>query len=461
MLNRQALWTRLVEKHQSRNPRSLIHSQEASQFQIRGGSHNLRLFEPFPFFDEECSGSKVVDLDGNVYVDFWQGHYTNILGHNPPEVVEPLIRELQRGRGLQTGFPGSLQLELAKKISLRTGAERIRFTTSGSLATLYSVMLSRAFTKRSLVLKVGGGWHGSQPYLLKGVTAYTDGLGLVESSGLHSSISEEILTTQFNNTAQLEEVFEEFGEQIACFIMEPFIGEGGFLFAAEDYLKRARELTHDWGALLVLDEIIAGFRFCPSSLASLYGIQPDLSTFGKVLGGGMPLTAVAGRADVLELANTSLGHPKQVKFEGGTYAGHPASVLAAITLLDYLSAHADEIYPKIHQLAERARNQIPGIFERAGIRSVVTGGPSGPVSQSSMAVIHFPTQDDTPVSSPEVVWNPETCDVEMREKILRLALANEGFHVVHGFGSISTRHTEEEVDSFLSAVEAAATEIAG
>ena len=460
-MDRQALWTRLVEKHESRAPKSRTHSQEASRFQVRGGSHNLRLFEPFPFFDEQCSGSKVVDLDGNVYVDFWQGHYANILGHNPPEVIEPLIRELRGGRGLQTGFPGSLQLELAKKLSLRTGAERVRFTTSGSLATLYSVMLSRAFTKRSLVLKIGGGWHGAQPYLLKGVTAYTDGLGQVESSGLHPSISEETLTTKFNDTAQLEQVFQEFGEQIACFILEPFMGEGGFLFADEDYLERARELTSEWGALLILDEIIAGFRFCPSSLASLYGIQPDLSTFGKVLGGGMPLTAVAGRADVLELANTNQGHPKQVKFEGGTYSGHPASVLAAIALLDYLSEHSDEIYPRIHRLAERARSQIPGIFERAGIRSVVTGGPSGPVSQSSMAVIHFPTREDTPISSPEIVWNPETSDVQLREKILRLALANEGFHVVHGFGSVSTRHTEEEVDAFLSAVETVATQIAG
>ncbi len=460
-MDRQALWTRLVEKYESRAPKSRTHSQEASRFQVRGGSHNLRLFEPFPFFDEQCSGSKVVDLDGNVYVDFWQGHYANILGHNPPEVIEPLIRELRGGRGLQTGFPGSLQLELAKKLSLRTGAERVRFTTSGSLATLYSVMLSRAFTKRSLVLKIGGGWHGAQPYLLKGVTAYTDGLGQVESSGLHPSISEETLTTKFNDTAQLEQVFQEFGEQIACFILEPFMGEGGFLFADEDYLERARELTSEWGALLILDEIIAGFRFCPSSLASLYGIQPDLSTFGKVLGGGMPLTAVAGRADVLELANTNQGHPKQVKFEGGTYSGHPASVLAAIALLDYLSEHSDEIYPRIHRLAERARSQIPGIFERAGIRSVVTGGPSGPVSQSSMAVIHFPIQEDTPISSPEVVWNPETSDVQLREKILRLALANEGFHVVHGFGSVSTRHTEEEVDAFLSAAETVATQIAG
>jgi glutamate-1-semialdehyde 2,1-aminomutase len=322
-------------------------------------------------------------------------------------------------------------------------------------------MLSRAFTKRNLVLKIGGGWHGSQPYLLKGVTSYTKGLHLVESSGMPSSSTEETLTTRFNDVGHLEEAFEKFGEQIACFILEPFMGEGGFLFATEEYLNKARELTRDWGALLILDEIIAGFRFCPSSLASLYGVQPDLSTFGKIFGGGMPLTAVAGRGDVLELANSRQGHPRQVKFEGGTYSGHPASILAAITLLDYLKEHEQEIYPEIHRLGERARSQIPGVFEKVGIRAVVTGGPSGPITQSSMGMIHFPVGEDTAVSVPEIVWNPKACDVVLREKILRVALANEGFHVVHGFGSLSSRHTEAEVDDFLSAVELVAALFAG
>ncbi len=172
----------------------------------------------------------MVDLDGNEYIDFWQGHYTNILGHNPGIIREVLVREFQQGGGLQNGFPGSLQVELAAELCQRTGAEQVRFTTSGTLVTLYTVMLSRAFTDRKLVLKVGGGWHGAQPYLLRGVTTYRKDLNLLESAGLHPPSVDEIALTRFNDTGDLEEAFRKIGGQLASFILEPFVGEGGFLF---------------------------------------------------------------------------------------------------------------------------------------------------------------------------------------------------------------------------------------
>jgi glutamate-1-semialdehyde 2,1-aminomutase len=454
-MNRQAFWQRIVREYETRTPKSRAHFEAAIQYQVRGGSHNLRLFEPYPFYDVSCSGARVRDLDGNEYVDFWQGHYANILGHNPPEILEVLHEELGKGRGLHTGFPSSLQVELAAEVCRLTGAERVRFTTSGSLVTLYAVMLSRGFTGRNLALKVSGGWHGAQPYLLKGITAYQGGLKNRESAGLHPSCPEEIVTVRFNDCSHLEEVFQQHGERLACFILEPFIGEGGFLFVDPDYLRRARKLTSEYGVVLILDEIISGFRFHCGPLSSLYGVTPDIWALGKIMGGGMPVTALAGRADILELCNPAAG-PRRVRFEGGTFSAHPSTLLAGLTMLRHLAANAGEIYPQINALGEKVRREIPRVFERHGIYSACTGHPNAVVPGSSMAMIQFP-QPGRAVTNPEENWNDEVCDHQMREKVIRLAFVTRGFHTVHGFGSICTAHTEADVERFLEA----ADEIAG
>jgi glutamate-1-semialdehyde 2,1-aminomutase len=450
-MNRQVFWQRMVSDYESCTPKSKAHFEAAKRHQVRGGSHNLRLFEPYPFYDVDCSGARVRDLDGNEYVDFWQGHYANILGHNPPVIGKLLQEEFGKGKGLHTGFPSSLQLELAREVCRMTGAERVRFTTSGSLVTLYAVMLSRGFTGRNLALKVRGGWHGAQPYLLKGITAYQNGLSNRESAGLHSSCPEEILTVRFNDLSHLEEVFREWGERLACFILEPFIGEGGFLFVDPDYLRRARELTSQYGVVLILDEIISGFRFHCGPLSALYGVIPDIWALGKVMGGGMPVTALAGKAEVLELCNPAAGS-RRVRFEGGTFSAHPATLLAGLSMLRYLAENATQIYSRINALGEKVRNEIPRVFERHGIHCSCTGHPNAVVPGSSMAMIQFPKAGRT-VTNPEENWNDEVCDPQMREKIMRLAFVTRGFHTVHGFGSICTAHTEAEVDAFLEAAD--------
>ncbi len=450
-MNRQVFWDRAVREYEKRTPQSRAHFEEATKYQIRGGSHNLRLFDPYPFYDVECRGSRVRDLDGNEYVDFWQGHYANILGHNPPEIQQVLRSELEKGQGLHTGFPNSLQVELARLLCEITGAERVRFSTSGSLVTLYAVMLSRGFTGRNLSLKISGGWHGAQPYLLKGITAYQNGLLQRESAGLHPSCPDEIVTTRFNDLSHLEQVFQECGDRLACFIVEPFIGEGGFLFVDPQYLRRARELTAQYGVVLVLDEIISGFRFHAGPLSALYGIKPDLWALGKIVGGGMPFTALAGKAKILELCDPKAG-AKRVRFEGGTFSAHPSALVAGIAMLRHLVEHSAEIYPRINRLGERIRTETPPIFARHGINAACTGHPNGVAPGSSMGMIQFP-KPGRMIERPEDNWNSEVCDPEMRERILRLALVARGFHTVHGFGSISTAHTDADVDAFLNGVE--------
>jgi len=156
---------------------------------------------------------------------------------------------------------------------------------------MYAIMLSRAFTKRNLVVKVAGGWHGANPLALKGVHRTTEGYGEVDSMGVPTSTEKDIIVTRFNDVEQLQEIFRTRGDRIACFIFEPCVGGSGFIPATAEYMRTARELTEEHGALLILDEIITGFRFCASGVQSLYKVKPDLSTFGKAIGGGMPVSA--------------------------------------------------------------------------------------------------------------------------------------------------------------------------
>ena len=457
-MNKKRLYNELVKRYQLKHKNSEAIFKKSCQFQIRGGSHNLRLFEPFPFYDVLSSGSRVTDVDGQTYIDFWQGHFANILGHNPRVVLEALIDFFQKGQGLTTGFPGNYQRELAELILRQIGAEKIRFTTSGTLATMYSLMLAKAFTGREMVMKAGGGWHGGQPYALKGISIYDQGLNRLESAGLHSGVDSMIAVTRFNDTEDLEDKFKAHGERMACFILEPFIGAGGFILADKDYLRQARELTRKYGSLLILDEVVSGFRFHPGGLQSLYGIKPDLTVLGKAIGGGMPVSAVAGREDVMALCSPEAKAEEKVKFDGGTFSAHPASMLAGLVYIQYLIEHESEIYPRIGTMGEKVRKGVEKAFASYGFNVKCTGYGGSVAENCSIVGVQFLKEKIECITSPEQVWNPGLCDVELREKIFKLAMLDKGFNVFHGFGAISAAHTESEIQAALDAVESIAKE---
>jgi glutamate-1-semialdehyde 2,1-aminomutase len=331
--------------------------------------------------------------------------------------------------------------------------DKIRFTTSGTLATMYAVMLAMASTKRNLVLKIGGGWHGAHPYLLKGISTFRQGLNEVESAGLPPGAESLAVVSRFNDQDDLEEKFKVLGEKLACFILEPFIGSGGFLFTRPEYLRRARQLTEQYGALLIFDEVVSGFRFYPGGLQSLYGVKPDLTVLGKVIGGGMPIGAVAGREDVMALCAPDAKPAQKVRFDGGTFSGHPATMIAGLASLQHLIKQADKIYPRIGRLGAFARKEIERIFARQGMKVRCTGDGEALGIASSLLGVHFVGNEAVRIDSPEQVWNPEVSDFELREKIFKLAMIQEGFNIFHGYGSISAAHSRAEVQASLEAVE--------
>lgn len=448
----------LSAEYRAHSPRSAALNQRAEAVMVDGGNHALRLLQPFPPRIASASGSCVVDEDGHQILDFWQGHFANILGHNPPLVTQALAGLFAGGLGLQTGFTDRLAVEAAEVLCRCTGAERVRFTTSGSLATMYAIMLARAFTQRDLVLKIGGGWHGGQPWGLKGVS-YRPGSGFdhAETYGLPPAVSEGTLLTRFNDPQLLEDQFRRHGDHIACFIVEPFVGSGGGIPARREYLQAARRLTQQHGALLILDEVISGFRFRAGDMGALYGVRPDLWTFGKVMGGGMPVTAVAGRAEVMEQAGRRGG--SKVRFSGGTYSAHPASMLAAKTLMTYLADHEAEVYPRLAALGQAAIQAVEGAFRAEGLHARCTGYSDEIQPGSSMVLIHFPHDPSHPLDSPEDVMDPAVSDHELSERVLKLALLLDDVYIEHGLGAVSLAHSEADLARLGEACSRAARRI--
>jgi len=438
------LFAELSTAYAEHSPISARLNEQAQQYLIDGGSHGLRLLLPFPPRIAESKGAWLKDVDGHHILDFWQGHYANILGHNPKVITEALTKALEDRFGLQTGHTDELAIEVAELLCQRTGAEQVRFTTSGALATMYAILLSRAFTGRNVVMKAGGGWHGGQPWALKGIHYGRVGFQEVESAGLPPSVTESVLVTLYNDPEKLREQFRAHGDQIACFILEPFVGVGGFIPVTREFLQTARDLTHEYGAVLILDEIIAGFRFRAGNMGALYGIQPDLTTMGKIVGGGMPVSAVVGRKELLQLASREA--EQKVAFSGGTFSAHPASLLAAKVMIRYLVAHEDEIYPRLTELGCKARQTIEAAYASEGILVRCTGFGNDVVPDSSMVMPHFPYDDHYDLNLPHSVQNPEICDVRFRDVVLRVAMLLEDIYTVHGLGSLTTAHGEADIE---------------
>ncbi|MGI6368192.1 MAG: aspartate aminotransferase family protein [Anaerolineae bacterium] len=426
---------------------------------VDGISHGARTWEPFPVRIRAAQGAWVTSEDGQQLVDYWQGHFANILGHNPREIVEPLLASLQADYGLQTGLPEEQEITYAEMLTQATGADQVRLTTSGTLATMYALMIARAYTGRKLVVKVGGGWHGANPLALKGVSHSGSGYGGVDSAGVSAAAEEEILVTRFNDSNALEELFREHGDRIAAFIFEPCPSVGGFVPATKTYMHTARALTERCGAILIVDEVITGFRYCASSATSLYGVQPDLATYGKIIGGGMPIAAVTGRRDLLALTSDSAS--PRVWFNGGTYSAHPLALTAGIAMLQTLKERQDTLYPALSRRATELRNRIEQVFADRGVLARCSGAESPVLGAGSLASVYFPLQDDLAPQGPDDLNDPRLCDVVLREQVLKLGLLLAGVNVVHGLGALSTEHGDREFDVTCEAFDRIALQIKG
>ena len=435
------MWDDALEMYLKRTKRSRELFEAAKRVFVSGVNHNIRFFEPYPFFAERASGSFLCDVDGNKYVDYWMGHGSLILGHSP-EVVTSKLRE-QINNGTIFGTANEVSLRLAELVcDCVPCAEQVRFCNSGAEATMYGVRLARAYTKRRVVIKIEGGWHGYNSDLLRDVSPPFG----IESAGVDESVK-YVLSIPYNDLEAARKVISENRSDLACVIVEPVLG-GGIIPAERDYLKGLREETEKAGCLLLFDEVITGFRLALGGGQQYYGVVPDLATLGKVLGGGLPIGAICGLKEIMAYADPKLPKNERAWIGGGTFSANPISMTAGLTTLQYLSEHKDVIYPYINELGEEARRGIDRAFAEVGIQSATTG-------MGSLLLTHFPKDGKAPKDARAV----HSCDRKLQFQFYFALLAKHSiFFLPCHLGAISYAHTKEDIKALIDAAVALAQE---
>jgi len=314
--------------------KSTLAFNEAKQYIPGGVNSPVRSFRGVggtPPFIARATGSYMYDIDGNQYIDYVGSWGPMILGHAHPAVIKALTEAISRGTSY--GAPTLLETELSKLVKQAVPSmELIRMVNSGTEATMSVLRLARAYTKRSKILKFVGCYHGHHDSLLIKAGSGAATLGVPDSPGVPDSIASGTITVAYNDVEALVEVFSHYGEEIAAVIIEPVAGNMGMVLPRAGYLAKVRELTQQYGTLLVFDEVMTGFRTAYGGAQSIYGIKPDLTCLGKIIGGGLPVGAYGGRRDIMELIS-----PAGPVYQAGTLSGNPLAMTAGITTLSILS----------------------------------------------------------------------------------------------------------------------------
>ncbi len=339
-----------------------------------------------PVFIASGHGAIVVDADGREYIDYLGSWGPLIVGHTHPRVVAAL-RD-QAGKGTTFGAPTELETELARRVLARVPAcEKVRFVSSGTEATMSALRLARAATGRPGIVKVEGCYHGHADSLLVKAGSGVLTLGIPGSPGVPPDLAALTHTIPFNDTGALEALLARRGTEIAALIVEPVAGNMGVVPPTAVWLRALREITRQHGVLLILDEVMTGFRVAPGGAQTLYDVAPDLSCFGKVIGGGLPVGAYGGRADLMDQVA-----PAGPVYQAGTLSGNPLAMRAGIETLDILSAPGT--YERLESLGARLADGLAAAAAQAGVPSTVNRVGSmltafftdGPVTDYASAV---------------------------------------------------------------------------
>jgi glutamate-1-semialdehyde 2,1-aminomutase len=422
----------MLENYISRTQRSRALYERAKKVLPAGVSYGIRFFEPYPFYTARAFGSKLYDVDGNEYVDFWMGHGTHILGHSPQVVVEAAKRQIENG----THYGASHELEVAlaeQVVKMVPSAEMVRFANSGTEANMYAIRLARAYTGRSKIIKFEGGWHGGYDALHVGVKFPFD---VPESAGLTAGATQDTILAIFNNLEDVEAKIRK--EPIAAIIVEPVLGAGGCIPAEKEFLKGLREICNEKGTLLIYDEVITGFRLAPGGAQQYYGVLPDITVFGKILGGGFPVGAFCGRREIMERLNPLVYERPNYSFHGGTFSANPVTMAAGLATLKTLEDGS--IITKLNGKGEKVRETLKEIFEAEGIDVQVTGA-------GSIFTTHF--------TSKEVKNARDTFEADRKRLAeYHINLISRGvFFLPTHFGSISAAHTDVDIEKLFQETE--------
>jgi len=395
-----------------------------------------------PLFIREASGATIVDADGNRYIDYVGSWGPMILGHSHPSVIEA-IREAA-ARGTSYGAPTELEIELAGEIAAAfPSIERVRLTSSGTEAAMSAIRLARGFTGRDRIVKFEGCYHGHSDSLLVKAGSGLATFGTPDSAGVPADFARNTIVATYNDPLSLEQIFEEQGSDIACVIIEPVAGNMGCVAPASGYLQMVRDITSRYGALLIFDEVITGFRLAYGGAQELYGVTADLTCLGKIIGGGLPVGAFGGKAEVMDRIA-----PLGPVYQAGTLSGNPLAVTAGLTILKVLKK--DNPYSELERRATKLENGLRDAASKSGVAATVN-------RVGSMLTSFF-------TESPVTDWpSAKTSDTALYAKFFQAMLA-EGIYLAPSqfeCAFVSVAHSDDMIEKTIESASRVMASLAG
>jgi glutamate-1-semialdehyde 2,1-aminomutase len=350
------------------NEKSLALYAEATRVIPGGVNSPVRAFKAVggnPLFIERGEGACLYDADGNRYLDCVGSWGPLILGHAHPRIVAAISAQLAKGTTF--GAPTEREVRLAQGICEAVpSVEKVRLVSSGTEATMSAIRVARGFTGRDKIIKFEGCYHGHADFLLAKAGSGVATLGLPECAGVPAALTADTLTLPFNDSAAVREAFAAHGREIACVIVEPVVGNMGCVPPAAGFLEALRELTAADGAVLIFDEVMTGFRLAYGGAQERFGVTPDMTTLGKIVGGGLPLGAYGGRAEIMDVVA-----PVGPVYQAGTLSGNPVAVTAGLEMLALLRASKETLYPRLEKLGKRLADGLRESARNAGTPVVV------------------------------------------------------------------------------------------
>ncbi len=415
-----------------------ISAFERAQKSIPGGVNSpVRAFKSVglnPVFVKKAKGTTITDIDGNQYIDCLASWGPMLFGHAHEQILTAISEAAAKGTSF--GAPSEYETVMAELIiKMVPSVEMVRMVSSGTEATMSAIRLARGYTGREAFIKFAGNYHGhGDSFLIKaGSGAMT--LGIPNSPGITVGTAKDTLMAEYNNLASVEKLFKEKGNEIAAVILEPVAGNMGVVVPTKEFLQGLRDLTTQYGALLIFDEVITGFRLAKGGAQEYFGITPDLTTLGKIIGGGLPVGAYGGRKEIMEMMA-----PVGPVYQAGTLSGNPLAMAAGITMLKLVEETKD-LYSELERKSARLEQGIRKNLEATGVPGVIN-------RVGSMMTLFF--------TSAKQVTNLEeamTADTSKYAHYFKLALESGIYLAPSQFEClfVSYAHTDEEIDTMIAA----------
>ena len=425
-----------IDRFVQSTPVSQSKQAEAEKYLPGGSSRGTAFFDPYPHFIERGEGHYIYDADGNRLLDFMINATSLVLGHAHPDVTAAIQEQAARGTAF-TG-PTDPQVRLAKILTERVPSlDLIRFTNSGTEGTMMAIRAARAYTGRQKIAKFEGGYHGAHEYVSVSVRPPAEKLDpsgptpIAEHPGLPDSILEQVIVLPYNDLDWCERVLRENASEVACLIMEPVVSSFGYLPGDIEFLRGLRDLTAELGIVLIYDEV-QSFRIAPGGAQETLGVVPDMTSFGKIIGGGTPVGAFGGRADIMELFDPTSGAAIP---HAGTFNANPVTMAAGEAVMNHLTP---DVYDRMNALGGELRAKLRAVFDEFEVPAQVTG-------IGSLFGVHFTSEEIRDYRS--VVNSDQT----MR-KALFTGLLNEGILLQTGTaGAMNSLTATDDIDTLVDA----------